>query len=341
MLTRDYFGFCTTLKPLELKALGELSRVRHLAEDEIIYSTGDPGDALFIISRGAVEVIQTSAQKSAPAAYLSRGDVLGDVEALSGGARKQVVRTCEPVSLQCFERKDFPELIRRVPSFFHYISTQLAFRLSQASDLAVAQSHCLELSGSLANFDLITIYQTIANSSQTGELRISNPNGELISAFFFEKGQPRGGQFEHLTGEEAFWQLFVSEELPGTFAFSAKELPVKDWIQSERITKNASEMLINALQGRDEFAELKQRFGASGATLQRHKANLSWPAGAPPESKAVAEQIWQLSAKGPITVLELFHHCAVCELKVYQVVEELVQSHHFVWSHLAAHEKVA
>jgi hypothetical protein len=133
----------------------------------------------------------------------------------------------------------------------------------------------------------------------------------------------------------------VSEELPGTFAFSAGELPVKDWIQSERITKNASEMLINALQGRDEFAELKQRFGESGATLQRHKANLSWPAGAPPESKAVAEQIWELAAKGPVTVLELFHHCAVCELKVYQVVEELVHSHHFAWSNLVADEKVA
>ena len=341
MLDRDYFGFCTTLKPLELKALGELSRVQHLAEGETVYSTGDPGDAIFIISRGVVEVIQPSAQKSAPAAYLSRGDVLGDVEALSGAPRKHVVRTCEPVSLQCFERKNFPELIRRIPSFFHYISTQLAFRLSKASDLAVAQSHCLELSGNLANFDLITIYQTIANSSQTGELRISNPKGELVSAFFFEKGQPRCGQFEHLTGEEAFWQLFVSEELAGTFAFSAKELPVKDWIQSERITKNAGEMLINALQGRDEFAELKQRFDVEGATLQRHKANLSWPAEAPPESKAVAEQIWQLAAKGPVTVLDLFHHCAVCELKVYQVVEELVQSHHFVWSELAANAKVA
>jgi CRP-like cAMP-binding protein len=341
MLDRDYFGFCTTLKPLELKALGSLSHVRHLSEGETVYSTGDPGDAIFIISRGVVEVIQPSAQKSAPAAYLSRGDVLGDVEALSGIPRKHVVRTCEPVSLQCFYRKDFDELIRRVPAFFHYISTQLAFRLSQASDLAVTQSHCLELSGSLANFDLITIYQTIANSSQTGELRISNPAGELVSAFFFEKGQPRCGQFEHLTGEEAFWQLFVSEELAGTFAFSAGDLPVKDWIQSGRITKNASEMLINALQGRDEFAELKQRFGESGATLQRHKATLSWPAGAPPESKAVAEQIWELAAKRPVTALELFHHCAVCELKVYQVVEELVQSRHFVWSNAAADAKVA
>jgi CRP-like cAMP-binding protein len=340
MLARDFFAYCTGLKLLELKAIGELSRVRHLGEGETIYSTGDPGDTLFIVNRGVVEVIQPSAQKSAPAAYLSRGDILGDVETLSCLPRKHIARTCEPVSLQCFQLKDFPELIRRVPSFFHFLSSQLASRLAQARDLAISQSHCLELSGNLKNFDLITVYQTIANSSQTGQLRISNPDGELISAFFFEQGQPRGGQFEHLTGEEAFWQLFVSEELAGTFAFSTDALPEKDWIQSERITKNAGEMLINALQGRDEFAELKQRFG-DGATLQRNKANLVWPATAAPELQPLAEQIWAFAARGPVTTAALFQHCAVCELKIYQVVDELVQSRHFVWSHEATSAKVA
>src|ERR1700704_7152144 len=273
MPDRDFFSYCTGLKLLELKAVGELSHVRHLGEGETIYSTGDPGDAFFIINGGVVEVIQPSAQTSAPAAYLSRGDILGEVETLSGLPRKHVARSCEPVSLQCFQLKDFPELIRRVPSFFHFLSSQLAFRLVQARDLAITQSHCLELSGNLANFDLITVYQTISNSSQTGQLRISNANSELISAFFFEQGQPRCGQFEHLTGEEAFWQLFVNEHLVGTFTFSTDSVPDKSWIQSERITKNASEMLINALQGRDEFAELKQRFADEEATLERAKEN--------------------------------------------------------------------
>jgi CRP-like cAMP-binding protein len=341
MLDQDFFAYCTSLRLLELKAIGELSRVRHLEEGEIVYSTGDPGDSLFIINRGVVEVILPSAQKSAPATYLSRGDLLGDVETLSGLPRKHLARACEPVSLQCFQRKDFPELIRRVPSFFHFLSSQLATRLAQARDLATSQSHCLELSGNLSNFDLITVYQTIANSSQTGQLRISNPNGELVSALFFEQGQPRCGQYEHLTGEEAFWQLFVNEDLSGTFTFSTGDLPEKDWILSERIIKNASEMLINALQGRDEFAELKQKFGDASATVQRNKANLVWPVEAPVESLTVAEQIWRFAEKGPFTVDEAFRHCALCELKIYQVIDELLQSHQLIWSHEARAAKVA
>jgi len=341
MLERDFFAFCTSLKLLELKAIGELSRVRHMGEGEIIYSTGDPGETLFIINRGVVEVIQPSAQKSAPAVYLSRGDVLGDVETLSGLPRKHVARTCEPVSLQCFQRKDFAELIRRVPSFFYFLSGQLASRLAQARDLALTQSHCLELSGNLSNFDLITVYQTISNSSQTGELRISNPAGELVSSFFFQQGQPRGGQFDHLTGEEAFWQLFVNEQLTGIFTFSTGEMPEKDWIQSERITKNASEMLINALQGRDEFAELKQKLGDPDTTLQRAKASFTWPAAAAPELQTVAEQIWDLAGKGPVTISGLYQNCAVCELKIYEAVAELLQWRQLVWSHDATAAKVA
>jgi len=341
MLDQDFFAYCTSLRLLELKAIGELSRVRHLGEGEVIYSTGDPGNCLYIINRGVVEVIQPSAQNSAPAAYLSRGDVFGDVETLSDLPRNHLARACEPVSLQCFQRKDFPELIRRVPSFFHFLSGQLATRLAQARDIALSQSHCLELSGNLANFDLITVYQTIANSSQNGQLRISNANGELISTLFFEQGQPRCGQFEHLTGEEAFWQLFVNEKLSGTFAFSTGSLPEKDWIQSERITKNASEMLINALQGRDEFAELKQKFAGSNATVQRNKATLTWPASAPAESLAAAEQIWKFAEKGPVTVEQIFRHCPLCELKIYQVVEEMLHSRHLTWSHEATSAKVA
>lgn len=331
MVDRDFFGFCIALKPLELKAIGELSQTRHLAAGETIYAPGDPGDILYIINRGVVEAVRGSA-KNMSDAYLSRGDIFGDVEVLTELPRKYLVRTREPVSLQCFHRKDFAELIRRVPSFFQYLCEQLAFRLAQARDRALAQSHCLELSGSLSNFDLVTIYQTIVNSSQTGALRISNEKSDLISAFFFERGQPRCGQFEHLTGEEAFWQLFLSDSLAGTFSFSSGDRPVSDWIQSEPITRNAGDMLINALQGRDEFHELKQRMPDAEAKLHRRKSSLSWPSIASPELQPIAEQVWPLAYKAPVTLAGLFRSCTVCELKIYQVMDELVQSKHFEWA---------
>ncbi|HMG05528.1 MAG TPA: cyclic nucleotide-binding domain-containing protein [Chthoniobacterales bacterium] len=340
MVDRDFFGFCTTLKPLELKAIGQLSNTWHLGPGETIYAPGDPGETLYIITRGVVEAVRSNA-KNVSDAYLSRGDIFGDVEVLTELPRKYLVRTRESVSLQCFHRKDFVELIKRVPSFFQYLSEQLAFRLAQARDLAVAQSHCLELSGSLSNFDLVTIYQTIVNSSQTGELRITDEKSELLSAFFFAKGQPRCGQFEHLTGEEAFWQLFLSDSLAGTFSFSSGDRPLSDWIPSEPITRNADDMLINSLQGRDEFHQLKQRMPDGNEKLHRRKLNLSWPVIASPELERIAEQVWELASKGPVTLSGLFRSCTVCELKIYQVVDELVRSQQFEWAGGGFAHKVA
>jgi CRP-like cAMP-binding protein len=341
MLDRDFFGFCTSLKPLELKAMGKLSQVLHLKEGETVYSPGDVGDTLYIINRGVVEVVQSNTSKPAAETYLSRGDIFGDVEALTELPRKHLVRTREPVSLQCFPRKNFDELVGRVPSFFHYLSERLAFRLSQTRDLVVAQSHCLELSGSLLNFDLVTIYQTIVNSSQTGELRISNEDSALISAFYFEKGQPRSGQFEHLTGEEAFSQLFLTEALPGTFSFSAGDRPIRAGMQAGEITRNPEEMLFNALQGRDELDDMKNRMSDGAATLHRRKPNLSWPANGPADLRPVAEQIWEILADGPVTLSSLFQQCSFCELKIYEAVDDLVESQHLDLSSADAGQKVA
>ena len=340
MVDRDFFGFCISLKPLELKAIGQLSQTRHLAAGETIYAPGDPGDAFYIINRGVVEAVRSS-DKNVSDTYLSRGDIFGDVEVLTERPRKYLVRTREAVSLQCFHREDFPELVRRVPSFFQYLCEQLAFRLAQARDLTLAQSHCLELSGSLSNFDLVTVYQTIVNSSQTGELRISNESSQLISAFYFEKGQPRCGQFEHLTGEEAFSQLFLSEALAGTFSFSSGDRSVRAGMQAEEIARNPDEMLINALQGRDELIELKRRMPDGSATLHRRKPNLVWPAHAPANLRPVAEQIWKLIDGGPVALSSLFRACSFNELKIYKAVNELVESQHLDLSPIDAAEKVA
>jgi len=345
MLDRDFFGFCTTLKPLELKAMGKLSHVRHLKEGETVYSPGDVGDTLYIINRGVVEVVQGNTSKAAAETYLSRGDIFGDVEALTELPRKHLVRTREPVSLQCFPRENFAELVGRVPSFFQYLSERLAFRLSQARDLdlavAVAKTDRLELSGSLSNFDLVTIYQTIVNSSQTGELRILNEDSALISAFYFEKGQPRSGQFEHLAGEEAFSQLFLSEALPGTFSFSSGDRPIRAGMQAGEITRNPEEMLIDALQGRDELNDMKSRMSDGAVILHRLRPNLSWPAKAPAELQPVAEAIWEVLADGPVTLSSLFRQGSFCELKIYEAVDELVELQHLDLSPADAGQKVA
>lgn len=328
MAERDFFSFCTTLKPLELKALGELAFIQHLAPQRVLYKAGDASTALYLVTRGVIELVQERLNSEQPT-FLARGEFVGDLDALTGTARRYTARARDAASVQCFLVDDFPELLRRVPSFFLFLTQHFAGRLQR---LAIPQANlpneALELSGNLANFDLVTVYQTILNSAQTGELRIRNENGDTIAVFYFQDGHPRTGQFAHLTGEEAFMQFFVAEHLAGTFLFSSGDPPISASIQSGIMRRHANDMLINALRARDELATLKQRLGRSGR-LYRRKLNLTWPENAPAELEETACHIWELAYSKPLTISSVYEHCAVSELKIYETVDVLITCGHY------------
>lgn len=338
MLPRDFFAYCTSLQPLELKALGALSHVRHLPEGEIIYRTGESADALYIINRGTVRMSR-SAGSAQDEIILSRGDLFGDLEVLTATPRRHQAEAIAAVSAQCFERSAFPALLRGVPSFFRYLSERLAVRLLERAETAAAERETLELRGSLGQFDAVTIYQMIVNSSQTGDLRIANTSGEAIGAFAFETGEPRSARFGHLGGEEAFTQLFLAEELRGTFSFATRQ-PADDDSTESCIHRHPGELLLCAMQSRDEFQAFRRSMGESAATLEARQAELNTHEIAP-SARLLAEQIWQLTAAAPASLGELFQQLPVSELKVYRAVNELVRTGHSALSSSARPEKVA
>lgn len=324
MPDRDFFAFCTTLSRPQLRTIGELSWVRHLNLGEVLYRPGDPGNALFIVNRGDVEVVPEA--PGAEPLRLARGQVIGDVEALSELPRINLVRAVSGASLQCFPRANFHQLVRAVPPFFRYLCEQMAFRIVQASDQVRASEEHAPLSGRISHFDLTTVHQTISNSCQTGQLSIKDEQAETIGAFYFERGRPAAGQFHHLTGEEAFWQLFLNERLSGTFSFSVGERPLGSWIESGQMARSTGDLLITALQFRDELDALKKEIQPpNGAKLIAKKPDLHWNGGAPEALRPIAHHVWDLVTREPLSIGEVYQQCSVCELKIYQVVNQLLR----------------
>src|SRR6476620_7357991 len=156
---RDFFSFCTTLRPIELKALGELSHVRHLQTGELIYTTGDLAEEIYSGNRGVVEIIQLSPGESDDRSFVTRGDIFGVADALGKMPRSRSARAQEIVSLQCFNRENFVAISQRVPSFLLFLCEQMATRLHQVR-AGNGPSGPQNLRGSLATLDLITLTTT-------------------------------------------------------------------------------------------------------------------------------------------------------------------------------------
>lgn len=330
MPANDFFAFCSSLPLQELRAISKLSRTRHFLQDERVYSAGDPGDELFIVTRGVVEIIPDTPGSGALTLMLSRGDVFGETSAFLQLPRSRTARARAPLGVQCFRSQDFPELLQKVPSFFSFLCSKLAHHLFQAREIGKSQHDSGQLMGSLANFDVVTIYQTVVQSMQTGLLTIADENGESICEFFFDKGLPRKGRFEHLHGEEAFWQLFQTR-LGGTFAFSQVDAGSVEWTEKSDISGNADEILLSAVHMRDKFEDLCKRLKDPTVTLKRKQLNFAWSRSDLEDLRPLAEEIWQIAYSQPISLAGLYERCGACSQKVYQAVEEMLEADLFVF----------
>lgn len=106
-------------EPLRDAQLTEVARrfvARTCLEGEVLVHEGDPGDTLYVIVRGRVDVTQRAADGSARSlGVLEDGDFFGEIALLEAGRRTATVRARTPGLLLTLDRDQFHELKRAVP----------------------------------------------------------------------------------------------------------------------------------------------------------------------------------------------------------------------------------
>ena len=105
--------------------------------------------------------------------------------------------------------------------------------------------------------------------------------------------------------------------------------------------RGPDDLLIAALQSRDELTELRRDLPEAGVLLKRNLRELETSEISPPYLRHVAEEIWRRLFARPMSVTELHQYLSVSELKVYQAVRELLNSGHLAFADSMIAEKVA
>jgi len=108
---------CELLRHLPAEDIEELLprvRSRRVAADGIVFRAGEPGDVLYIVARGRLEVLG-QAPGEGRIAELGAGDAFGEMALLSGGPRTASVRALEETDLLELRREDFERLIAADP----------------------------------------------------------------------------------------------------------------------------------------------------------------------------------------------------------------------------------
>lgn len=106
-----------------------------------LYQEKDPGDSLFLILSGSIRVLTrpaAAASGESTAAYLSRGDILGEMALLVGEPRANTAVVDKTADTLVLSKKDFEEFIEKTPVLALHLSRLLSNRLAAVQTTADA-----------------------------------------------------------------------------------------------------------------------------------------------------------------------------------------------------------
>ena len=109
------------LPPEGIETILPYIRKRHLKAGEILFNAGDPGDALYIVAKGQVEVLADSSANARSLARLGEGHAFGEMALISGGARTATIRAVDAAELIEISKDNFQELIEHDPQLAHAV----------------------------------------------------------------------------------------------------------------------------------------------------------------------------------------------------------------------------
>ena len=282
----------------------------------IVFKQGEPGDRMYVIKSGVLEVITQPVDNtpSVTVAFLGVGEVVGELALLTGSPRSATIRCPENAELFRVDKAVFDDLMVSLPGMARSMCEVIARRL-EATTLKSRRAETKQLSGNLQFFDLATVIQTLIGSHQTGSLLVSSPSHERVSEIVFYKGNIVRALFQKLKGDDAVFQLFQSKP-EGDFAFTSREAEEQQGVD---ITLPGISLLMEAIRMSDELPILQEQLSDRKKVYKAKSAELSWTDS---ESLHAAKDVFKCLQKGA-SIDDLEKEAGRCSFWVYKVLATL------------------
>jgi CRP-like cAMP-binding protein len=104
---------------------------------EFIFQQGDPGDLMYLVQAGEVEVLQDLGGHENQVAVLERGDFFGEMAVLDEEPRTHSVRALSPAKVIKIDRAGFQSMLVRNAEIAVRMIRKLSLRLLSAEDMLV------------------------------------------------------------------------------------------------------------------------------------------------------------------------------------------------------------
>ena len=224
----------------------ERLKFKSFENNETICKVGDPGDTMYIIITGGVNICIYGPDKSEQiVATLGPGDYFGEMALLTGETRSATVRTSEASEMFLLHKGDFDVILEKFPSISlsmgKIVSKRLRQTLSKAGELPKVQA-AIEtgLKGSLSERDLVDLIEFCESNSLTGTLTVHHDSEQGI--FEYAKGELVAVKLGNKTDDQALDEMLGWKV--GEFEIKAKPLTLEQERKEKSQVKEHKQILI-------------------------------------------------------------------------------------------------
>ncbi|MDI6861121.1 MAG: DUF4388 domain-containing protein [Caldisericia bacterium] len=172
----------------------------------------------------------------------------------------------------------------------------------------------MAIEGNIETFPIVDVLTLLSNSGKTGILYIQGKKGveEIKGEIHIVKGKVYDAFCGNLTGEEAFYSLFLIDE--GTFSFKLKEIDTP-----QKITKSIDVLMIDAIRTADETKDLYKKIPPRYTIIEMNP-------NAPENNIELSPDEWHVMYlfMNPISIEDAMKNTILPETKVIKILYALL-----------------
>lgn len=119
------------LDPAERAEVARIMEVQRRTVGEAVFHEGEPGDAWYVVFEGRARVLKMTRGGEREIAVLERGACFGEIAILDGETRSATVRADGPLTVFCFRRARFQQLLDQGSLGAYKLVLEIARMLAQ------------------------------------------------------------------------------------------------------------------------------------------------------------------------------------------------------------------
>lgn len=214
----------------QLHLIADRTRLVEYKKGEYVYRQGDTADAFYIVSSGRLRVFSLIERQEKTLTILHNGDSFGEVSLLIGETHSATVQTLNDALILELEKKDFEDVINRIPSLVLYLSRMLSKRLrtssrgGEFSDATIAAIYSAAGGAGRTSFT-VALAATLTRETEQAVV-VVDFSGAEEGVWFYGSSLPKPVRREALLGQSSdeLFDAAVSAHPLGFGVIAASEL---------------------------------------------------------------------------------------------------------------------